>query len=104
MKHFKPCRSSATLGLLVVAFLAACSDGDGRDPKAPSDQAGISEPAAEINAAVAANTWTTKRSMLLPARAFMKAATLNGIIYVVGGEGGGQILRNFDAYNVASNT
>jgi N-acetylneuraminic acid mutarotase len=93
------------VGFLGMAFVAACTDNDNRDPTAPTSPEVVPE-GTEVSAAVAANSWSTKRSMLLPARAHMKAAMLNGIIYVVGGDdiSGEEILRNFDAYSVASNT
>ncbi len=101
--RINPPWSLAALGVLVV-FTTACSDTTGRDPTAPSSQEGITEPTG-LSVVPAPNSWTLKRSMLFPARADMKAATLNGIIYVVGGwVGGDTFLRNVDAYNIATNT
>ena len=99
---FTPGRSSAMLGSLVLILLTACTDNDGPDPTAPSPE-GITEPA-RLSAVSASNSWTLRRSMPLPARFSSKAATLNGIIYVVGGEEDNQSIRDVDAYNIASNT
>jgi N-acetylneuraminic acid mutarotase len=104
MMGLRPRRSSAKLGFLVVAFTTACADSTGRELTAPS-----SAPMSELEGPsllAAPNSWTTKRPMLLPARADMKAARLNGKIYVVGGQtfDSDQYLRNLDVYDVASNT
>jgi N-acetylneuraminic acid mutarotase len=55
----------------------------------------------------AGNVWTTRRSGLPPARMELVAGTINGVIYVVGGDTGvdpDRAVKNVDAYNVASNT
>lgn len=56
----------------------------------------------------AGNVWTTRRSGPPPGRIEPVAGTINGVIYVVGGDANGtypeRLLKNVDAYNVASNS
>ena len=56
----------------------------------------------------AGNVWTTRRSGPLPGRTELVAGTINGVIYVVGGDASAvyppRLLKNVDAYNVANNT
>jgi N-acetylneuraminic acid mutarotase len=56
----------------------------------------------------AGNVWTTRRSGPPPGRIELVAGTINGVIYVVGGDASAdyppRLVKNVDAYNVASNT
>jgi N-acetylneuraminic acid mutarotase len=87
--------------------LAACDTAAPSDPTEPGS--GSSETLSDPSLLAGSNSWTAKRS-LMPARIFMAAGAINGIIYVVGGRrvdpstGEIRVLARVDAYNVASNT
>ncbi len=106
MPRRKYARFLPVLWLLPLVFTTACGDSPRRDLTAPDLHTETLEPY-DLSSLAAANTWVNRRSMLDPARFLMKAATLNGIIYVVGGDAGvepNRALRNLDAYNVVTNT
>jgi N-acetylneuraminic acid mutarotase len=89
----------AGVGLGACLSLAACStpDSDFTGPAAPSQES--------LSLAAASNTWTMKRS-LSPWRDGMAAGTIDGVIYVVGGERRDRstALARVDAYTVATNS
>src|SRR5215212_7732357 len=80
-------RLSWTGVVLLLGFAVAC----GQDPMEPSH-----EPA--LAASTAASAWTSETSMTV-IRQRAKAATVNGIVYVIGGGS-----RLVEGYNVASGT
>lgn len=90
------------LGFCTV--LAACDSAPPTDPNTPG-----SFEAASADPQSVSNSWAAKRS-LSPDRQDMAAATINGIIYVVGGRHIDwttlriRVLARVDAYNVATNT
>lgn len=94
MIHIK----SAVMLFGLLSALGACDDTPTRDLTAPDPEAA---------ALTVSNTWSTRRSGFLPARADMKAGTIHNIIYLVGGDtrhAGSRALVNVEAYNVATNT
>lgn len=96
----------------LCSALVACESaptGDLTEPEAVASRAaGAGSPSTSLLAA--SNSWATKRS-LWPWRGGMKAGTINGVIYVVGGERQSQdppfyvtTIARVDAYSVATNT
>jgi N-acetylneuraminic acid mutarotase len=83
--------------------LGACDTGGPTDTPEPVAEAVGAEPQN------VSNTWAVKRS-LAPARIFMAAGAINGIIYVVGGRRVDpstneiRVIARVDAYSVATNT
>jgi N-acetylneuraminic acid mutarotase len=81
--------------------LLACSEVPS-DPSAPAATTGDTDQ--NLSTLTTSNSWTTKQS-LRPWRTRMAAGTINGTIYVVGGQArGGGALSRVDAYRVATNT
>jgi N-acetylneuraminic acid mutarotase len=92
----RPRAGTLLLGIAVV--VTGCAAPVDRDPTGP--EATSAAPAALATS----NTWTPKRS-LSPWRQAMAAGTINGIIYVAGGQrSGGMALARVDAYNPATDT
>jgi N-acetylneuraminic acid mutarotase len=85
-------RRPAAATLLALAALTACTQ-DVTEPERASSTPGISF-------ASASNTWAVRASMPTP-RARLKATTVNGIIYAIGGTGS---LRKVEAYNTGTNS
>jgi N-acetylneuraminic acid mutarotase len=98
-------RKAAVRGSSLALWLAGVVLGGiscrGNEIEAPTEPGGDLE-AAAITSAVS-NTWVTKRS-LPQARLDHKAATLNNIIYAVGGRVGGVSTNTVVAYDLATNT
>jgi N-acetylneuraminic acid mutarotase len=89
----------------LCSTLAACNGAERRDLTGPgavtSEISGIRESTSQV---AAGNTWSTEES-LSPWRRSMAAATINDIIYVVGGvRRDGTALARVDAYDVATGT
>jgi N-acetylneuraminic acid mutarotase len=95
MTRFPLLFSRLTLGLL---GLGACGDSTSPTPETTAERT----PTGPL--LVASNTWTTKRP-LLAARSYVHAATINHVIYVVGGMAPDGFPRaTLQAYNVTTNT
>lgn len=105
------CHTNKVIIFCLCSALAACSQDPtaiSADPEAVMAEAGAATQS--TNVLQAGNTWTAKRS-LWPWRGSMAAATVNGVIYVVGGRRQSQeppfivtAISRVDAYRVAANT
>src|SRR6478735_8741051 len=103
MNWFSLNRSS----VLVVALstvVAGCESVPTRDPTGPEDPTVQRLDPQRASLLMTANTWAPKHA-LPTARSHHKAATLNGLIYVVGGQNASFVnLSRVDAYDASSNT
>jgi N-acetylneuraminic acid mutarotase len=92
--------------IVLCAVIMACDSG--RAPLEPGEEAAVPDLQPGV-AAAAANSWTFKQETPLPARINMAAATVNGVIYVVGGNPDaapfpGGTTAIVDGYNLGTNT
>jgi N-acetylneuraminic acid mutarotase len=92
----------SVLALLSVT-VAACSDGitlpTAADPALPT----AAEPAPEVASAIEPNSWTT-RARMPTARAGLVTATVNGIVYAIGGADADSPLAKVEAYKPGTST
>jgi N-acetylneuraminic acid mutarotase len=94
--RLSPVRPALALGPLV--FLAACS-GDSLPTQPPSF--GSAAPAETPTADYVANSWATKAAMPT-ARRGLVTATVNGIVYAIGGRGANEVnLSTVEAFDPA---
>ncbi len=96
-------KAKALVLMGVGAALAACG-APGRDLTEPDNpQVGDSR---GLGLLTSSNTWTSKQAITSPARFNHKAATINNIIYALGGVGPTCCapLSRVDAYDVATNS
>jgi len=94
-------RRDAAIFFGLCLVVAACDRAPAGTPTEPET---ITSDAAGTATEAASNSWATRRS-LTPWRKSMAAGTINGIVYVVGGQRrDGVALARVDAYNVATNT
>jgi len=92
---------AAAIEILVVVGLAACSDDRlPIEPEAP----GLAGPQADVTAAGVPNTWET-RAPMPTARRGLVAATVNGIVYAIGGQAvSSSAFQTVEAYDPASDS
>jgi len=95
--------TSLTLGLASLALLAmAACTGDSLTTQPDAAAPGAASPVAPVDLAPAdylANTWYTKDNMPTPRRGLV-TASVNGIIYAIGGRSGSEVnVGKVEAYN-----
>src|SRR4051794_7629622 len=91
-------KANTAILLGLCAAVAGCDGASNHDPMAPEDPAAESLRLQSASLAALSNTWAAKH--LLPSPRFHhKAATLNNVMYVVGGNGSCcTLLGRVDAY------
>ena len=101
LRAFRPARPAAALGSLALfgALTACMGDSSPTQPDATQPEAMQPvAPTAGVAASFVTNSWVTKPSM--PTGRFGPVtATVNGVIYAIGGRNADVILANVESYN-----